>query len=162
MFFTVKFHVKWLEKYCTTVLLRAEKTGLRLELTKMITLKHGIFQTASRLERFLFFKWFTKPIIITHLHNSYCHLGCLQIGCLLVVHPVWSRPRGLYQGRQHWVSKAQSPHIFSYDVYENKVGTVKSQELKWKRFKKIAWIRSHHLQLQWKFKLWTGGKVYLR
>ena len=28
--------------------------------------------------------------------------------------------------------------------------------IKLKRFKKIAWIRSHHLHLQWKFKLWAG------
>ena len=27
---------------------------------------------------------------------------------------------------------------------------------KYKRFKKIAWIWSHHLHLQWKFKLWAG------
>ena len=29
-------------------------------------------------------------------------------------------------------------------------------QVKQKRFKKIAWIGSHHLQLQWKFKLWIG------
>ena len=28
--------------------------------------------------------------------------------------------------------------------------------LKLKRFQKVAWIRSHHLHLQWKFKLWAG------
>ena len=28
--------------------------------------------------------------------------------------------------------------------------------VKQKRFKKIAWILSHHLHLQWKFKLWVG------
>ena len=27
--------------------------------------------------------------------------------------------------------------------------------IKWKRFKKIAWIWSHHLQLRWKFKLFA-------
>ena len=30
------------------------------------------------------------------------------------------------------------------------------QYIKWKRFKKIAWIPSNHLHLQWKFKLWAG------
>ena len=28
--------------------------------------------------------------------------------------------------------------------------------VKYKRFKKIAWIQSHHLHLQWKFKLLAG------
>ena len=31
---------------------------------------------------------------------------------------------------------------------------------KYKRFKKIAWIWSHHLHLQWKFKLWVGKVVW--
>ena len=30
------------------------------------------------------------------------------------------------------------------------------KKVNWKRFKKIAWIRSHHLQLQWKFRLLAG------
>ena len=29
--------------------------------------------------------------------------------------------------------------------------------LSWKYFKKITWIWSHHLHLQWKFRLWAGN-----
>ena len=31
-----------------------------------------------------------------------------------------------------------------------------SEDLKQKQFQKVVWIKSHHLQLLWRFKLWTG------
>ena len=35
---------------------------------------------------------------------------------------------------------------------DSQMGNNNTENLKWKRFKKIAWSESHHLHLQWKFK----------
>ena len=40
--------------------------------------------------------------------------------------------------------------IFRYDFNNYYI------KVKWQRFKKTAWIWSHHLHLQWKFKLLVG------
>ena len=44
--------------------------------------------------------------------------------------------------------------IFRYDFNNYYV------KVKWQRFKKTAWIWSHHLHLQWKFKLLTRKSTW--
>ena len=40
--------------------------------------------------------------------------------------------------------------------YQNPTGLKYKQLVSFKEIQKVAWIQSHHLHLQWKFKLWAG------
>ena len=120
-----------------------------------VVIWHIFFEIWDKVKNFL---------RLCHLYSKHCEI---KYDKLYVDNEVY-----VWSDKQHKIERISPshhrsiPHTSQGDLLrgiDNKtvrrlhpLFTYLFSSVKWKRFKKIALIPSHHLHLQWKFKLWAG------